>query len=908
MNTRCNQVVSHLRFSRAACGCPSGKVAGLFIGALAIVIAAGETRTSDASTAIIKGKVRFQALAPGLLRIEYSPKARFVDEASVAVVGRRSLPGATVTTQENDGWLSISTAKISVRYKLDSGPFSAANLRITWKDSSGEHAWKPGDVDDQNLGGVPGQLDSMSKATVIGPVTAAGPLSRSGYYLLDDSRSPLWDKTVDWVKPRPEKGSQDWYFLVYGNDYAAALGTLAKLIGPVPMMPRYVFGAWFGSRACYSAEQWRMIVDQFRDGGFPLDVLVLDSYSTTKVIWGGYDWDYEQMPDPKGFFDWANRRHVKVSVNEHYRPLTRGNDSNFDAIRKAMGLPEGTKEIRHDLADKKYASLFMDLLHKPALDMGMAFWWQDMVAPTTIKGLDSCLWTRHVEYVGSERITGKRTTAFCRLGNGVGSHRYGVYFTGDLKGSWELLQQLIPPTVRGGNQLVPYMNNLCGGVLTADLPVELYRRSVQFGAFSPILWFHGVFGLRMPWEYGQAGEETYRTFVGLRYQLLPYIYSYSRVAHDTGLPLLRGMYLEYPDQKKAYAGDQQYLFGRELLVAPVTKPGNGQPVKVDVFLPAGDDWFDFFTGDLYEGGRNIVHECPISRMPVFVRAGSIVPMGPKMDYSDQAPADPLTLEVYAGKRVAAYTLYEDDGISLDYRKGAHASTTFALQPATESDEYQLAIGPVKGSFAGQSKQRRYVIQVHGLLKPKGVAVNAAALPEILPDGCGPGWTWNAAKRTTSIHLPGAISNRERTVVTIQGAGTFADAIVLQKAISLREQVRAAKRLMKIKHAALLGLADIKKPPRVIRKTEEVERELTAIIDAPSRIGGSTPDFLAMRQRVVAALKDKPFESDRRIPEADPLAVAGTKQIENAAFTAKEIDQIVRLLRGADLPPWLFNPL
>ena len=152
----------------------------------------------------------------------------------------------------------------------------------------------------------------------------------------------------------------------------------------------------------------------------------------------------------------------------------------------------------------------------------------------------------------------------------------------------------------------------------------------------------------------RRAKETYRQFVGLRYALLPYIYSYSRIAHDTGLPLVRGMYLEYPDQEPAYASDQQYMFGRELLVAPVTKPGNGKPVKTEVFLPAGDDWFDYFTGDIYEGGRKIVHECPIERMPLFVRAGSIMPMGPKMDYSDQAPVDPLTLDVYAGRRAAEF--------------------------------------------------------------------------------------------------------------------------------------------------------------------------------------------------------------------------------------------------------------
>ena len=122
------------------------------------------------------------------------------------------------------------------------------------------------------------------------------------------------------------------------------------------------------------------------------------------------------MPDPRGFFEWMNRRNIKVTLNEHYDPLICDSCADFDTIRKAMGMPEDTKEIPHDLANKKYAELFMDLLDKPALDMGIAFWWQDPCAQSSMKGLDPFLWTRHVEYVGSERITGKRTTAFCRLG------------------------------------------------------------------------------------------------------------------------------------------------------------------------------------------------------------------------------------------------------------------------------------------------------------------------------------------------------------------------------------------------------------------------------------------------------------------------------------------------------------
>ena len=526
-----------------------------------------------------------------------------------------------------------------------------------------------------------------------------GPLSRKGCYLLDDSKTALFDQATDWVKPRPAKDGQDWYFLAYGSDYKSALSQLARLVGPVPMLPRYVFGAWFGSRAGYSGEQWKMIVKQFRDEQLPLDMVVIDSDSKTKMVWTGYDWDLEQMPDPPGFFRWMKQQGIKVTVNEHYNPLTRDSDSHFDTIRQAMGLPADVKEIPHDIANQKYAGLFMDLLHKPDLERGMAFWWQDGAAGASMEGLDPYLWTRHIEYQGSERITGRRTTAFCRLGSCWGSHRYGIYFTGDLHGVWESLPVLIPATVRGGNQLTPYMNNLCAGVFVVDLPAELYQRWVQFSSFSPLIWFHGFWGLRLPWEYGSQSVENYRKFVGLRYALLPYIYTCSRVAHDTGLPLVRGTYLEYPDQEPAYTFQQQYLFGEDLLVAPITAPGEGKPARKEVFLPAGQDWFDFFTGDFYAGGQTIVHECPLDRMPLFVRAGSILPMAPAMDYSDQKPVDPLTLDVYAGPRAAEFDLYEDDGTSLDYRAGAYARTLLRFTPESGRELY-AAHRPGPGQVQG----------------------------------------------------------------------------------------------------------------------------------------------------------------------------------------------------------------
>ena len=850
--------------------------------------------------ALTNGPVRFQALTPTLLRMEYSASGHFVDEPSVAVINRGHWEDVALSSTETDGWLRVSAGKIVVRYKTGSGPFGAENLRVTWADESGEHAWKPGDKDEQNLGGVPASLDNRSTTAVTDP----GPLSRKGCYLLDDSNTALFDARNEWVKSRPQKGDLDWHFLAYGHDYKAALAQLARLTGPVPMLPRYVFGTWFGSRAGYSGEEWKMIVKQFRDEKLPLDMVVIDSDSKTKMVWTGYDWDLEQVPDPPGFYRWMKQRGIKVTVNEHYAPLTRDSDSHFETIRREMAMPADAKEIPHNIGNKKYAGLFMDLLHKPDLENGMAFWWQDGAAPANIAGLDDYLWTRHIEYTGSERITGERTTTFCRLGSSWGSHRYGIYFTGDLHGVWESLPVLIPATVRGGNQLTPYMNNLCCGVFVVDLPPELYQRWVQFSSFSPLIWFHGLWGLRLPWEYGPASVENYRKFAGLRYALIPYIYSCSRVAHESGLPLVRGTYLEYPQPEGAYTNQQQYLFGRDLLVAPITAAENGKPVRKEVYLPAGDDWFDFFTGDFYRGGQTVVHECPIERMPVFARAGSILPTAPAMDYTDQKPVDPLTLDAYASAHDGEFSLYEDDGISLGYRTGAYSGTALRFRPK-EGGTYELTIAAAQGRFKGQLSRRRYAVRVHGVFNPEGVLLNGRRLTEIEPAKAGDGWWWDDRERVLSIRLEKPISVGKETILRITGVGTYADLATWQKAWNLRAQLRQVKRDLKLKHAAIVAGPGVKKPPRVIREFESIENALTDVIDNPKGRGQTPPDFVALQQRAVEALSHDPFDSSRTLPEYDPESRQGMELLKGAKFSAEEIRSMTARLRSPELPAWLW---
>jgi alpha-glucosidase (family GH31 glycosyl hydrolase) len=873
------------------------------------VVVAGLTilAAAEPKNVVIRGGARFEVLSQSVFRMEYSHDRKFVDAPSVAVQNR-NWGAPEFHTADSGGWLEISTRKMKLRYRLGSGAFAPENLLISWSDEQGGHHWKPGDKDDRNLGGVPGDIAARAVAG-----TEPGPLSRNGYYLFDDSRTTVWNSAGDWVEPRgSDKSSQDWYFFVYSRDFKGFLREMTELLGPIPMIPRYVLGTWFGSRAGYSEDEWKRIIYRFHEEHVPLDMIVLDSDSSVKYTWGGRDWDLEQMPDPFAFFKYAKTQGVRVTVNEHYEALTPQNCSNFESIRTAMGLPATTKDIPLDLANKKFAKQYVDLFLKPALQAGMAFWWQDGNAKADMEGQDPVLWTRYVEYTGSEQSSGRRGFVFSRIGtppwNGYrkeavqpawGVHRYGAFFTGDLVPHWSTLDLLVPFNVQAGNMLVDYVNNLTGGVDKLVLDTELYLRWVQFSAMSPIFWWHGIWGLRMPWEYGAEALETTRKFLQLRYSLIPYLYTYSRLAHDDGQPLVRGTYIEYPAQEGAYEFRHQYLLGKELLVAPVSEPGFGKPVLKEIYLPAGEEWFDFFTGKIYEGGQLLAYECPLDRMPIFVKAGSILPLAPPMEYSDQRALDPLTLDVFAGK-AASFQLYEDDGTSLDYRKNEFSRTPLSYQPSQQAGQHTITIGPTEGHYQGQPESRRYKVRIHGLLKPAAVRAGDQTLPEKQDSESGKGWIWNDQDRVTTVDLPTNAPIQSGIVVTLQDAGSFASEKLLEKVVNYRTRVRQIEVAEKRKWGMLLRGQDLKKEPFVLRETERVEQELNDLIDSPQRLASSGVDFKSWTSHILTAFVNHPFESNRGIPEVDPDALKATRMIENAVFTTEEISEMTAELLGCTL--------
>ena len=406
------------------------------------------------------------------------------------------------------------------------------------------------------------------------------------------------------------------------------------------------------------------------------------------------------------------------------------------------------KGMRFNLAEKRQAEVFMNVLHKPLIDQGVSFWWVDGGSGSSeMEGLNGQMWSNRVFYDFTREHTGKRSFIFSRYG-GWGSHRYPALFTGDTYAQWDVLAFEVPFTVQGGNILIPYITHDIGGFIGRNISLDLYTRWLQFGVFSPLLRLHSAHenpregNARMPWTYGAEGVRIARDLFRLRYRLLPYIYTMTRAAHDEALPLVRPLYIVHPDLEEAYHHPDEYYFGDAMLVAPILDSSGVR----SVYLPPGR-WVDYFTGTRYQGDRNLQVKCSLETLPLFVRSGSIIPQQPDMDYTDQKPMDSLIVDVYAGGN-SSFSLYEDDGLSFDYEKGRSAFTPFSF--SSSGSVSTLAIGPTKGEFTGQTVSRSYLVRVVGISKPSSVSVNGR---RISPEGpSSDRFNWDAKRELLILNL------------------------------------------------------------------------------------------------------------------------------------------------------------
>jgi alpha-glucosidase len=718
---------------------------------------------ADPAAVVKLGHARFTVLTPEMIRMEWAADGKFEDHASIVFLNRKLPVPKFDSAIEAAGVerLTIETSALRLAYSLRSGgdgKFTPENLSITLRLNGKEITWKPFTPDTGNLSGTIDTLDGVRGSnTKLEP----GLVSRDGWVLVDDTNRPLFDSDDfsfaqgekspwPWVVERPLGDRQDWYFFGYGHDYKKALYDYTRVAGKIPLPPKFAFGAWWSRYWSYTDQELEGIIQGFHAHSIPLDVLVIDmdwhptmgvhwwddklDPSAHTLGWTGYSWNKLLFPDPEAFLADVHKEGLKATLNMHPASGVQPWEDAYPEMARAMGIDPATKKyVPFDILDKKYATNYMNILHHPLEKQGVDFFWLDWQEESTTRfvGLTPIWWLNYVHFTDQER-EGKRPLLFHRWG-GLGNHRYQIGFSGDTVSVWDSLAFQPYFTATAANVGYAYWSHDIGGHAPGPIEPELYLRWIQFGAFSPILRTHTTKNPdseRRIWAYPEPYSDLMRQSFQLRYALQPYIYTEARRTYDTGLAFLHPLYYEAPEAPEAYAAKDEYMFGDEILVAPVTEAVSkgSHLARRSIWLPEGD-WIEWQTGGHVKGPATLDRLVSIGQTPAYVKAGSIIPMQPPMQHTGEKPVDPLILAIYPGidGHVSKYELYDDAGNSPAYKHGEAARTKIEAAGAADGRSLRVSIAPVAGRYPGMPIARAYEIRVLGNWPPESVAVNGAPL-------------------------------------------------------------------------------------------------------------------------------------------------------------------------------------
>lgn len=681
--------------------------------------------------------VRITMVTDGVVRLEYVPDGKFVDDKSFVAVNR-IYPKVNFLVKDSKKKVEIRTAKMILKYLKGTGKFTSSNLTISSVKGKNviPFVWKPGMISKGNLKGTYRTLDGydgeINKENKKPMPIEDGLLSTDGWTLIDDSNSYLFDHSDwPWVMERPEKGvTQDWYFMSYGHDYKKALKDFTVFSGKVPLPPRYAFGYWWSRYWSYSDDELRALIDNFHSYNIPLDVLVVDMdwhYTEPgKGGWTGYTWNRRLFPDPDGFLKYLKQNNLQITLNLHPADGVASYEEHFPEMAKWMGVDTATtKVIPWQGSNKKFMSGWFNTQLRPMEKAGVDFWWLDWQQWPNDKKfteLSNTWWLNYTVFSDMQRNRNTRPMLYHRWG-GLGNHRYQIGFSGDSYITWASLNFQPYYNATASNVLYGYWSHDIGGHMGASkIDPELYVRWLQFGALSPILRTHSTknAGLnKEPWMFNEKYMNIIRNIIYERYQLAPYIYTMARKDYDDAISLCRPMYYDYPENQEAYENRNEYMFGDDMLVYPITEPMKNGKSSVNVWLPAGNDWYEWQTGTILKGGQILKRTFHIDEYPIYVKAGSILPFYGKNVKTLRGNDEDVEITVFPGIK-GSFDMYEDNGNDKDYSE--HYAVTHLSSEKVDS-VLIVKIAARRGNYPDMPATRRFKIKVLGSVVPEKVAVN-----------------------------------------------------------------------------------------------------------------------------------------------------------------------------------------
>lgn len=664
--------------------------------------------------AIIQGeKYRFTVLTEEMIRLEYCEDGKFEDRATQCVIDRKfKVPEYQVI--ENEESLEIITDKIHLVYNKQKFTDYGLSVQVRGNISVYHSIWHFGE-EATDLRGTARTLDEADGAIEL----EHGIISRFGYGILDDSRSLVITED-GWVEPRKED-CIDIYFLGYGHEYEHCLKDYYHLTGKTPLLPRYALGNWWSRFYRYNDQEYKALMTRFEKEEIPFSVSVIDMDWHLVDIdpkygsgWTGYTWNKELFPDPKEFMTWLHDHGLKVTLNVHPAGGVQAHEEKYKEMAEAMGRDwEKEEPVNFDVTDQKFLKAYFEYLHHPNEEEGVDFWWLDWQQGglSKIPGLDPLWMLNHYHYLDSGR-RGKRRLTFSRYA-GMGSHRYPVGFSGDTIISWESLAFQPYFTANASNVGYGWWSHDIGGHMKGYRDEELSTRWIQFGVFSPIMRLHSsnsAFTGKEPWNYNAVSENIMKRYLKLRHEMIPYLYTMNYHASHDGQPLIRPMYYLEPEQPEAYEVPNEYYFGTELVVCPITEPTDkaARTACVKAWIPEGK-WYDIFSGLKYDGGRMLELYRSLEDIPVLAKEGAIIPLTDLTEYTNSVenPKE-LAVKIVPGKK-NAFILMEDTGDTCEDKEENWAQTKLEW-----INENEFIIHPANGNLDVIPKCRTWKMEFYGI--------------------------------------------------------------------------------------------------------------------------------------------------------------------------------------------------
>ena len=631
---------------------------------------------------------------------------------------------------------------------------------------------------------------NMTKNLIQGNVEDVSPFFQStkGYGVFWDNYSPtlFTDNEVE-TSFRSEVGDCVDYYFMYGKNADGVIAQVRSLTGQAPMFPLWTYGYWQSKERYKSQKEVVDVVRKYRELGIPLDGIIQDwQYWGHNYLWNAMDFQNPTFNNPQKMIEdvHAMNAHMAISIWSSFGPMTKpyreldkkGMLFNFTTWPQSgleswppnMEYPSGVRV--YDAYNPEARDIYWKYLNDGIFKLGMDAWWMDSTEPDHLDWKPEDMDTK--TYLGSFRkvrnayplmtvggvydhqravTSDKRVFILTRSGF-LGQQRYGVnVWSGDVASTWESFRNQIPAGLNFSLCGMPHWNSDIGGFFAGHynkswnddsasknpLYQELYVRWLQFGTFNPMMRSHGTDVYREIYKFGKKGEPVYdaiEKMIGLRYSLLPYIYSTSWEVSNRQSSFMRALMMDFVDDRKVWDINDEYMFGKSLLVAPIAHAqytpeavvkvseeegwnrDGAKKTKTDVavdfmetkstniYLPAGTLWYDFWTNEKHEGGKEITKETTLDVIPLYVKAGSIIPVGPQVQYATEKPWDHLELKVYAGAN-GNFILYEDEFDNYNYEKGAYTEIPISWNNASR----KLTIGARKGAYEGMLKNRKFTV-------------------------------------------------------------------------------------------------------------------------------------------------------------------------------------------------------